>query len=208
MLRLTKTRTKQEFSFAIVNDCFSVMEELDSLRSEYEHVVQEHKIEFRDVTQSFVMGGLVGIQNVALQIVEALRGSLNRAVALLAYEDDGDSSQSSTLATGDDKDETEMRGQRHRKAMNEVLGTLRRELKKLQDSLCDYFFRKALVAVARELVVVYCRALYVYQLNLHLSRSNIPNVKSHTCAKLIQIRSVYVRVCTISHQPKRHITLS
>ena len=103
------------FAFAIVNDCFSVMEELDSLRSEYEHIVNEHAVEFRQVTQAFVRGGLVAINNVALQMVEASRESLNRSVALLAYEDDQESSAS---PSSDDKDEN--RGQRHRKMMNQV----------------------------------------------------------------------------------------
>ena len=150
------------------------MEELDSLRSEYEHIVTEHTVDFRQVTQSFVRGGLIAIHNVALQIVEASRESINRSVALLAYDEDQESN-SSPSSLGDDKDENA--GQRHRKAMNEVLGTIRREAKKLQDALCDYFFRKALVALAREIAVVYCRALYVPCMSVfspfHISPSDV-----------------------------------
>ena len=191
MLQLTGTNMKQIFAFAIVNDCFSVMEELDSLRSEYEHIVNEHAVEFRQVTQAFVRGGLVAINNVALQMVEASRESLNRSVALLAYEDDQESSASPS-SLGDDKDEN--RGQRHRKMMNQVLGTLRRDLKRLQDSLCDYFFRKFVVALAREIVIVYCRALYVC---ICVSHFIITFSKPRTTTG-----TLHVRLLTIPHFTK------
>ena len=71
MLELTGTNMKQMFAFAIVNDCYSVMEELDNLRSEYEHIVNEYSVDFRQVTQAFVRGGLIAINNCLLYTSDA-----------------------------------------------------------------------------------------------------------------------------------------
>eukprot|EP00939_MAST-03C_sp_MAST-3C-sp1_P002450 g2450.t1 len=170
ILRVTGAQADFTFAASVVNDCFSIMEELDCLRSEFEHIVEDFSIDFSFVTHLAFTGGIYSINCMVFRRIADLGNILESAISCLnnatryratsTKKENVGNNHAAAFTTKSSASHASPTVVKHRTLMNQFGGRLRVVLADSQKIVCDFYFRKLLHRVAREVVVSYIRAFY------------------------------------------------